>query len=161
MPAASCLLSKPPGDEYQGEHALVELRFLFVGPAASITDEDVARLTASSPSLVVLDGVNEAMALHGQAIREEDGAAAFRAALVKPFTRAGAAVVSLDHVVKDPEKRGGYALGSIYKGNGLTRVPQLMGGSGHTPRYSPRSASGSRSGSGENTGHTFDRCSNC
>ncbi|HXU97863.1 MAG TPA: hypothetical protein VFP03_07155 [Jiangellaceae bacterium] len=72
------------------------------------------------PSLVVLDGVNEAMSLHGMKIREEDGAAAYRRRLVKPCTKVGAAVVSCDHVVKDEDKQGRHALGSIHKGNGLT-----------------------------------------
>ena len=40
------------------------------------------------------------------------------------------------------------------------RVPQVMGGSGHTPRYRPSSACRGRPGSSESTGHTFDRCSN-
>lgn len=72
------------------------------------------------PTLVVFDGVNEAMALHRWAIREEDGAAEYRRRLVKPCTRVGAAVLSLDHVVKDAEKRTRNALGSVHKGNGLT-----------------------------------------
>ena len=42
----------------------------------------------------------------------------------------------------------------------LPRVPQLMGRSGHTPRYRPRSACRSSSRTRESTGHTFDRCSN-
>jgi hypothetical protein len=67
-----------------------------------------------------LDGVNEAMSLNGWGIREEDGAGAFRRHLVKPFTQAGAAVLSLDHVVKDREKRDRGPLGSIHKGNGLS-----------------------------------------
>jgi hypothetical protein len=70
--------------------------------------------------LVVLDGVNEAMSLHGMGIREEDGAADFRRRLVKPFTRVGAATLSADHVVKDPERRGRGPLGSVHKGNGLS-----------------------------------------
>ena len=38
----------------------------------------------------------------------------------------------------------------------MPRVPQVMGGSGHTPRYRPSSACRGRPGSGESTGHTFD-----
>ncbi|WP_219413929.1 AAA family ATPase [Pseudonocardia nigra] len=99
----------------------------FVGPAARITPDVISRLTEVPPVLVVLDGVNEAMSLHGQGIREEDGAAAFRRRLVKPFTAVGAAVVSLDHVVKDPDRNGqGYALGSIHKGNGLNGALFLL-----------------------------------
>jgi hypothetical protein len=42
----------------------------------------------------------------------------------------------------------------------LTRVPQVMGQFGHTPRYRPSSARVGRSETGESPGHTFDRCSN-
>jgi hypothetical protein len=96
--------------------------FRFVGPDRPVTPDRLARLLDPPPSLVILDGVNEAMSLHGQAIREEDGAAAFRSRLVKPCIKVGAATVSLDHVVKDPERRGRGPLGSIHKGNALSGV---------------------------------------
>lgn len=101
--------------------------FSFIGPETPITRDVVDALTAARPSLVVLDGQNEAMALHGQEIREEGGAAAYRRVLVKPFTAIGAAVLSCDHVVKDSERGGqGYALGSIHKGNGLSGSLYLL-----------------------------------
>jgi hypothetical protein len=93
--------------------------FRFVGPSTPVTPAQIGRLLDPAPSLVILDGQNEGMALHSQAIREEDGAAQFRKLLVKPWTDAGAAVLSCDHVVKDKEARGRYALGSIHKGNAL------------------------------------------
>lgn len=101
-------------------------RFRFVAPARPVTDAQISRLAADSPSLVVLDGVNEGMAMHGAAIREEDGVAAFRRALIAPFIRAGAAVATCDHVVKDRENRGRYALGSIHKGNALSGALILL-----------------------------------
>jgi hypothetical protein len=99
--------------------AILEL-FRFVGPAEQVDPFALAVLLDPAPSLVILDGVNEAMSLHNQAIRDEDGAAAFRRRLVKPCTAVGAAVLSADHVVKDKEARGRNPLGSIHKGNGLT-----------------------------------------
>ncbi|MGH8866648.1 MAG: AAA family ATPase [Actinomycetes bacterium] len=95
-------------------------RFRFVGPEEPVTPDGLARLVEPAPSLVVLDGVNEAMSLHGLGIRDEDGAAAFRRLLVRPFIRAGAATLAADHVVKDRERRDRSPLGSIHKGNGLT-----------------------------------------
>jgi hypothetical protein len=107
--------------------AQVAAGLTFIAPDRAVQEWDVAALVETPLSLVVLDGVNEAMSLHGQGIREEDGAAAFRRRLVKPFTRAGAAVLSLDHVVKDPDRNGqGYALGSIHKGNGLSGASFLI-----------------------------------
>jgi hypothetical protein len=98
----------------------IRARFRFVGPEEPVTAEALTALLTPAPSLVVLDGVNEAMSLHGMKIREEDGAAAYRRRLVKPCTKVGAAVLSADHVVKDRDKRGRDPLGSIHKGNGLT-----------------------------------------
>jgi len=46
----------------------------FVGPERRVTRADLAALLDPPPSLVILDGVNEAMALHGWGIRDEDGA---------------------------------------------------------------------------------------
>lgn len=94
--------------------------FRFVGPEEPTTPELLAALLDPVPTLVVLDGVNEAMALHGQAIREEDGAADFRRRLVKPCTAVGAATLGADHVVKDRERRDLGPLGSVHKGNGLS-----------------------------------------
>lgn len=98
----------------------------FVGPERQVSPEALAALLDPAPTLVVFDGVNEAMALHRWAIREEDGAAEFRRRLVKPCTRLGAAVLSLDHVVKDAERRARTALGSVHKVNGLSGALILL-----------------------------------
>jgi hypothetical protein len=100
--------------------AQIRAGFLFVGPARPATTERIKRLLTYEPTLVILDGQNEGMALHAHAIREEDGAAAFRRLMVKPWTAAGATVLTCDHVVKDKESRGRYALGSVHKGNALS-----------------------------------------
>jgi hypothetical protein len=102
-------------------------QFLFVGPIGRITQAAIDQFREEPPSLVVLDGKNEGMSLHGLAIREEDGAAEYRRRLVKPFTAMGAAVLDLDHVVKDRDSKSeGYALGSIHKINGLSGAAILM-----------------------------------
>lgn len=97
-------------------------QFRFVGPETPVDAARMARLLDSRPSLFVLDGVNEGMALHGMSAREEDAVSAFRRALVRPALVANAAVLLCDHVVKDTEKRGRYGLGSVHKGNALTGV---------------------------------------
>jgi hypothetical protein len=105
--------------------AILDL-FRFVAPDEPVTPEWLAALLDPAPVLVVLDGQNEGMSLHGQGIRDEDGAAAFRRRLVKPCTAVGAAVLACDHVVKDREARGRHALGSVHKGNGLTGALILL-----------------------------------
>lgn len=94
--------------------------FHFVGPERRSHLDDLDALLDPVPSLAVLDGVNEAMSLHGCVSRDDDGAATFRRLLVKPFTRVGAATLGLDHVVKDPERRTRSPIGSVHKGNGIT-----------------------------------------
>ncbi len=89
-------LRVPPG--------LITKNFLFVGPDTPVRHGSIDVLLAAAPTLVINDGVNEAMSLHGWGIHDEDGAAAYRRHLVKPFTAVGAAVLSADHVVKDREK---------------------------------------------------------
>ncbi|MFF0876855.1 AAA family ATPase [Micromonospora aurantiaca (nom. illeg.)] len=106
---------------------VIEEQFHFYAPARPARPEDVARMIERHrPSLMVADGVNEAMALHRQAINDVDGAAEFRRRLIKPFLRAGAATLAGDHVVKDQDGRGRYALGSIHKGNALDGAQFLI-----------------------------------
>jgi hypothetical protein len=93
---------------------------VFVGPNEPVDPFALAVLLDPAPSLVVLGGVNEAMSLHRLNPREEDAVAVFRHRLVKPCTAAGAAVLACDHVVKDRDRRGRDAMGSVHKGNGLT-----------------------------------------
>jgi hypothetical protein len=100
--------------------------FTFAGPEQPATPARIARLLDPPPHLVVIDGVNELMSVNRMAIREEDGPAAFRTRIVKPFTRAGAAVVQLDHVTKDAERRGRYSIGSVHKINGLTGAAFML-----------------------------------
>lgn len=103
------------------EKQILEL-FRFVGPWQRLGPGSLALLLDPLPSLAIFDGVNEAMSLHGWGIRDEDGAAAFRRHLVVPCNAVGVATLAQDHVVKDVERRGRNALGSIHKGNGLSGV---------------------------------------
>jgi hypothetical protein len=74
-----------------------------------------AFLTERQPALVVLDGVTEAMHLHGLDPLANVDFAEFRRVLLRPLLRAGAAVVQIDHVTKDANTRGRYAIGSQHK----------------------------------------------
>jgi hypothetical protein len=97
--------------------------FAYIRPESPI--DDVGRgdlgqaLGDLRPSLVTLDGVTEGMALHGLDPLKNHEVAAFGRQVVRPITECGAAVSSLDHVVKDPENRGRYALGAGHKLAGL------------------------------------------
>ncbi|MBW3557116.1 MAG: AAA family ATPase [Actinobacteria bacterium] len=72
------------------------------------------------PVLVVIDGQTEAMALNGLSINDNDDIATFNKLLPNHFARAGAAVLTLDHVTKSKEDRGRWAIGGQHKLAGIT-----------------------------------------
>lgn len=72
------------------------------------------------PTLVILDGVTEAMTLFGLEIKDNGDAARFARSLSKWLAGYGAAVVEIDHVVKNAETRGRYAIGGVHKLNAIT-----------------------------------------
>lgn len=105
---------------------VIASRLRFVAPMRAVRSGWLEALLNPKPSLVVHDGVNEAMALHGDDIMAADGAANFRRNLVMPCTRIGAAVMCCDHVTKDRDKRGRDAYGSVHKGNALDGARILL-----------------------------------
>ena len=108
-------------------------RFHYVRPNAtlgSILDWETYRSVISRPyALAILDGVTEAMSLvmpDGRSTPEE-GAAKFDRLLPARIAQwTGAAVVSIDHVVKSADSRGRYQIGSVHKQNGLTGAAYLV-----------------------------------
>lgn len=86
------------------------------GPWEDLTANRLAELRAEGRFvLVVVDGVTDGMATLKLDPDKNKDAATFDRMLVKPFARAGAAVVLTDHVVKDREGRGRYAIGAQHK----------------------------------------------
>lgn len=73
-------------------------------------DEAVADCT-----IVVIDGVTEVMSLHGWSINDNDDVAAYVAKLPRRIADHGPAVLQIDHVTKDSETRGRYAIGGQHK----------------------------------------------
>jgi hypothetical protein len=77
-------------------------------------------------TLVIVDGVTEAMTMHNLNPLDNVDVAKFNGQLIKPLTDSGAAVVSLDHVVKDRENRSRYALGGVHKLNVVTGAAYVL-----------------------------------
>jgi hypothetical protein len=101
-------------------------RFRFVGPTQPVRTEWLAALLDFAPALVVHDGVNEAMALHGdEIIRGAEGASDFRRRLVVPCLEAGAATLATDHLPRDATGRAD-AYGTVHKGNALNGARFLL-----------------------------------
>jgi hypothetical protein len=93
-------------------------RFHYVRPDEPLGDKalaDVEALVGLGPSLVVLDGVTEALAQQGLDLRDNLDIAKWIDLLPRRLVRAGIAVVQLDHVVKDKNGRGRFAIGAQHK----------------------------------------------
>lgn len=77
-------------------------------------------LAARTFDLAVVDGVTEAMLTEGLELKDNSDIAAFMRRLPRRLADTGAAVVAIDHVTKDRESQGRYALGGQHKLAGLT-----------------------------------------
>jgi hypothetical protein len=91
----------------------------FVAPSKPVRGRWLTELLTPAPTLVVHDGVNEAMSLHGDDIMSADGAATFRRTLIVPCLRTGAATLACDHLPRANEGRAKDAYGSVHKGNAI------------------------------------------
>lgn len=78
------------------------------------------------PVLVAVDGVTEGMSMHGLELKDNTDVAKFSRWLLRPAAKQGAAVTTLDHVVKDKESRGRYAIGGVHKLNGLNGAMYVL-----------------------------------
>ena len=70
-------------------------------------------------TVVVIDGVAEALALTGWKENEANDIAAFYNSIPRAIAREGVAVILIDHLVKDKEKQGNDARGSGHKRAGI------------------------------------------
>lgn len=104
-------------------------RFHYVRPENSPSDIDLidlAMVLEHIPTLAIVDGVTEGMSLFGLELKDNTDIAKFGRLLLRPLTNAGAAVVTLDHVVKSSENRGRYSIGGVHKLNGLNGVMYML-----------------------------------
>jgi hypothetical protein len=60
---------------------------------------------AGRPTLLVLDGINEACGQHGWPVDKPEAVTAYKKQFVTPATALGMAVLSLGHPVKDPNRK--------------------------------------------------------
>ena len=101
------------------EAAIVE-RFAYVHPEGTPNAEVIEELLADGPfALAVIDGVSEAYQLCGLDPNANHDAAQFLATIARPLAERGAAVVQIDHVTKDRETRGRWAIGAQHKLAGI------------------------------------------
>lgn len=108
----------------------IEARFTYLRPEEPLAARD-GRATAGgvdfgavvnrSYTLAIVDGVTEAMTTEGLELMSNTDVAVWSRRVPKRIAKAtGAAVVVIDHVTKNAETRGRYALGGGHKLAGLT-----------------------------------------
>ncbi len=98
-------------------------------PDTPLDDQGRAQLAKAlthRPTLAVIDGVTEAMTIHGYETSSNDGAALFYALLPRWLAHQGPAVALIDHVPKDEERNKRYALGAQHKLAGLDGAAYMV-----------------------------------
>lgn len=92
-------------------------RFRYVRPDEPLSDHGRRDLDAAAAgaTVAVVDGTTEALTLHGLDLGSNVDIAKWLELLPRRLARRGAAVITLDHVVKDKEARGRYAIGAQHK----------------------------------------------
>ena len=105
-------------------------RFHYIRPTSTPTPAQlravIDRVAALQPTLAIVDGVTEAMVMLGLELKENTEIARFGRMLLRPLAETGAAVVPLDHVVKNNASRGRYALGGVHKLNAVNGVQYML-----------------------------------
>jgi hypothetical protein len=81
---------------------------------------------ANQCTVAVVDGITEAMTLHGLSLMDNEDVARWLALVPNLVANQGPAVVQIDHVVKNADNRGRYAIGGQHKLAGITGVAYKM-----------------------------------
>lgn len=89
--------------------------------AFTLATTELSTVCSRKFDLAVIDGVTEAMTVEGLSLLDNADIATWLRRLPKMIaTKTGAAVVCIDHVVKNSESRGRYAIGGGHKLAGVT-----------------------------------------
>jgi hypothetical protein len=94
-------------------------RILYVEPDTPATDEAIGRLIEADPGLVVIDAAAGAYSLEGLDDNKRADVERFAGIYMRAFWLAGIATILIDHVVKNADNRGKYAIGSERKTGGV------------------------------------------
>lgn len=113
------------------DHADIRERFHYLRPEDALgtgihLDDLVDVLRTHRPTLAVVDGVTEALTMHGLDPNSNSDVAKFGRMVPRRLAAEGAASVSLDHVAKSTENRGRYSIGAVHKLNGLDGAAYVL-----------------------------------
>jgi hypothetical protein len=103
-------------------------QFHYVRPTEPVSSDARRALEAAVPTvptLAVLDGVTEAMDVHGLSLESNTDVATFLRRVARPIAEPGSAVVLVDHVTKSRDGRGRWAIGGQHKLAGLDGIARI------------------------------------
>jgi len=79
-------------------------------------------LAAYRPTVAVLDGMTDAIGLHGLEMNSNKDIATFDRTVLRHIADQGPALITIDHVGRNPEGRNGHAIGAQHKRAAVTGV---------------------------------------
>jgi DnaB-like helicase N terminal domain/AAA domain len=94
--------------------------------ALNPTSRALLEQAATSCTIAVIDGITEAMTMHGLSLMDNEDVARWLALVPRALADLGPAVLQIDHVVKNADARGRYAIGGQHKLAGITGVAYKM-----------------------------------
>ena len=100
--------------------------FIYIRPDTPATSDIVAGLPGIGATFAVIDGVTEAMTLHDLDLRDNGDSARFVALLCRPLADQGCSVWQVDHVTKDRDGRGRFAIGAQHKLAGIDGAAYML-----------------------------------
>lgn len=106
----------------------IRAQFRYIRPNTPIdpaTKHDLQQAIKGT-TLVILDGVTEAMTMHGLDLNANADIATFYGLLPRWICDQGPAVALIDHVTKDEDKQGRWAIGGQHKLAGIDGVAYIV-----------------------------------
>lgn len=101
------------------DDATIAAQFVYLAPQTpwrlTVALRFAELIEARNPELVAIDSTGEAMAMSAVKGNDDDDVARWFSAFPRRVARLGPAVLILDHIPKDPNAPGGYAIGSQRK----------------------------------------------
>ena len=97
--------------------SVLRAQLRYVRPHTALDTTGWTHLAAAThdATLVIVDGITEAMTLHGLSLMDNEDVARWIALLPRRVADTGPAVLQVDHVVKNSDARGRYAIGGQHK----------------------------------------------
>jgi hypothetical protein len=108
------------------QHMIDHLHYIRPETALDPTSRTQLEALAQGATIAVIDGITEAMTMHGLSLMDNEDVARWLALVPNLLAKHGPAVLQIDHVVKNAESRGRYAIGGQHKLAGITGTAYKM-----------------------------------